>query len=82
MSGEAPAFPVVDVECYAGYPGEETPRWFQFGERQIEIAEVVDRWRELTWFRRSANGGPIPSVRQIPNDRRWTLRCYGGPIQI
>jgi len=31
----------VDVECYAGYSGEETPRRFHLGERQVEIAEVV-----------------------------------------
>jgi hypothetical protein len=29
MSREAPAFPVVDVECHAGYRGEETPRRFR-----------------------------------------------------
>jgi hypothetical protein len=45
MSQGAPAFPLaVDVECYAGYRGEETPRRFRLAECQIEIAEVVDRW--------------------------------------
>ena len=44
MSREAPAFPFVDVECHAGYRGEETPRRFRLGNRVIEIAEVVDRW--------------------------------------
>lgn len=44
MSREGPAFPVVDVECHAGYRGEETPRRFRLGERQVEIAEVVDSW--------------------------------------
>ena len=34
----------VRVECYAGYRGEETPRRFSFGERQVEVDEVVDRW--------------------------------------
>jgi len=31
----------VDVECHAGYRGEETPRRFHLGERRVEIAEVV-----------------------------------------
>lgn len=44
MSREATAFPVVDVECHAGYRGEEKPRRFRLGARQIEIAEVVDSW--------------------------------------
>ena len=39
-----PAFAVVDVECHAGYRGEETPRRFRLAERQVEIAEVVDTW--------------------------------------
>jgi hypothetical protein len=98
MSREAPAFPVVDVECHAGYRGEETPRRFRLGERQVEIAEVVDRWLapdhryfkvqdtqgdlyilrkdvdadrwELTWFRRSTDGGASPRTWQIPDDPR------------
>jgi len=88
MSREAPAFPVLDVKCHAGYRGEETPRRFRLGERQVEIIEVVDSWLapdhryfkvqdthgdlyilrndvgadrwELTWFRRSTDGGASP----------------------
>ena len=98
MSRDAPAFPVVDVECHAGYRGEETPRRFRLGDRQVEISEVVDSWLapnhryfrvrdtqgdlyilrndvaadrwELTWFRRSADGGASPPARQIPDDPR------------
>lgn len=34
----------VRVECYAGHRGEETPRRFAFGTREIAVAEVVDQW--------------------------------------
>jgi len=34
----------VRVICYQGYRGEETPRRFYLGERQVEVAEIVDRW--------------------------------------
>lgn len=34
----------IRVVCYAGYRGEETPRYFYLGDRRIEVAEVVDRW--------------------------------------
>ena len=34
----------IAVECYAGYRGEETPRRFRLGERQVEIVDVVNRW--------------------------------------
>jgi hypothetical protein len=35
---------VVQVECYAGYRGEETPRRIDFGARAVAVTEVVDRW--------------------------------------
>jgi len=38
------AFLIVDVDCYAGHRGEETPRRFRLGDREIEIVEVMDRW--------------------------------------
>jgi hypothetical protein len=34
----------LHVRCYSGYRGEETPRRFQLGSRQIEIVDVIDRW--------------------------------------
>jgi len=44
MSTGAPVFPVIEVECYAGYRGEQTPRRFRLGGGPVEIAEVVDSW--------------------------------------
>ena len=34
----------IQVECYAGYRGEETPRRIAFGAQPIEVAEVLDCW--------------------------------------
>lgn len=34
----------VRVQCYAGHRGEQTPRRFTLGDRQIEVVEVVDAW--------------------------------------
>lgn len=34
----------IRVTCHAGYRGEETPKCFWLGERQIEIVEILDRW--------------------------------------
>jgi hypothetical protein len=36
----------VEVECYAGSRGDETPLRFREAERQVEIAQVIDRWME------------------------------------
>ena len=42
MSGHVHA---VDVDCYAGHRGEETPRRFRIGDRRVEIRMVVEQWR-------------------------------------
>lgn len=45
MRSRTRRFPLpVNVECYAGYRGEETPRRVGLAGAKIEIAEVVDRW--------------------------------------
>ena len=36
----------LQVECYAGYRGEETPRRFSIGTRSIEVLDVIDQWLE------------------------------------
>lgn len=39
----APAF-AVQVECYAGYRGEQEPRRLRFAGRDIEVRAILDRW--------------------------------------
>ena len=34
----------IQVDCYAGYRGEETPRFIRMANNKIEVIEVVDRW--------------------------------------
>lgn len=34
----------IQVECYAGYRGEEEPRAFTLGERRFAVLEILDRW--------------------------------------
>ena len=34
----------IQVDCYAGYRGEETPRLIRMANNKIEVIEVVDRW--------------------------------------
>jgi len=55
----------IQVECYAGYRGEETPRRIQIGDRRMEIVEIIDRWLapEHRYFKfRTAD------------DARWIIR--------
>ena len=34
----------IEVHCYAGYRGEESPRWFRVGQNTIAVTEILDRW--------------------------------------
>jgi hypothetical protein len=34
----------IQVECYAGYKADETPRRFFLEHVWVEVEEVVDRW--------------------------------------
>jgi hypothetical protein len=34
----------IQVDCYAGYRGEETPRYIRMANNKIEVREIVDRW--------------------------------------
>ncbi len=34
----------IQVDCYAGYRGEETPRSIRMATYKIEVKKVLDRW--------------------------------------
>jgi hypothetical protein len=34
----------IQVQCYAGYRSEETPRRFTIGARTLEVSDISDRW--------------------------------------
>ena len=34
----------IQVDCYAGYRGEETPRRIRMATYKINVKEVLDRW--------------------------------------
>ena len=36
----------IDVVCYAGYKGEESPRSFLLGDERIEVASITKEWVE------------------------------------
>jgi hypothetical protein len=68
----------VDVECYAGYRGEETPRRFRLGDRQIEIAEVVDSWLapDHRYFKVKDSQGDLYILRNDVSSDRWELTLF------
>lgn len=68
----------ITVVCYAGYRGEETPRQLQFGERRVEVTEVIDRWLAPThrYFKLRGDEGAVCIVRHDPAAHRWELTMF------
>jgi hypothetical protein len=79
MPARAPALPlVVDVDCYAGHRGEETPRRFVLADVTIEIADVVDRWLapDHRYFKvRDGEGHEYVLRHDVAGDR-WELTFF------
>ncbi|MFL5398921.1 MAG: hypothetical protein ACJ79P_13570, partial [Myxococcales bacterium] len=65
----------VQVVCYSGYRGEETPRRFQIGDRRVEVVEVIDRWLgpDHRYFKLKGDDGGQYILRHDEPSDRWEL---------
>lgn len=68
----------IRVICYSGYRGEETPRRFYFGARQIEVAEVIDRWLapDHRYFKVRCVAGDLYILRHDNLADSWELTLF------
>jgi hypothetical protein len=68
----------VDVECYAGYRAEETPRALRLGERRVAVVEVIDRWLgpDHRYFKLRGDDGATYIVRWDSERDEWELTVY------
>jgi hypothetical protein len=66
------------VECYAGYRGEESPRRFSIGGRNIEVVEIVDRWLapDHRYFKLRGDDDAIYILRHDMESGVWDLTLY------
>ncbi len=71
----------IQVECYAGYRGEETPRRLVFDERSIEVIEVIDRWfgSDHRYFKIKGSDKATYIIRQDIPTLAWEMTMYQGP---
>ena len=65
----------VHVDCHAGHRGEETPRRFALGSRQVEVLEVVDRWYgpDHRYFKVRGDDGAVYILRHDEPADRWEI---------
>jgi hypothetical protein len=68
----------VDVECYAGHRGEQTPRTLILGDRRVTVAEVVDAWLapDYRYFKLRDADGDTYLVRHNERSDTWELTMF------
>ncbi len=68
----------IRVECYAGYRGEETPRRFFLGDRQVEVQQVLDRWLapDHRYFKVQGDDDGVYILRHEVAGQRWELTMF------
>jgi hypothetical protein len=70
----------IQVECYSGYRGEETPRAIRMGERRIGVERMLDRWLapEHRYFKFTGDDGGTYIIRHDVSSLDWTLIYFRG----
>ena len=74
----------VQVECYAGYRGEETPRRFQLGSRSVVVSEVTDRWLapDHRYFKLRGDEGGLYILRQDGVSLEWEVVFFAAGTEM
>ena len=72
---------LVQVECYAGHRGEETPRRLCFDGRSVELIEALDAWlgTDHRYFKMAGEDGAIYLLRHDAARDCWELTMYQAP---
>jgi hypothetical protein len=65
----------IEVTCYAGYRGEETPRELRLGQRLVVVQSVLDRWLapDHRYFKVKGDDDGIYIIRHDPHRAHWEL---------
>lgn len=70
----------INVECEAGYDGEETPCRFFLCSHPRKVTEVLDRWLDGDQlnFKVKGDDGGLYVLRHMIMANRWELTLYAG----
>jgi hypothetical protein len=71
----------VEVDCYSGWRGEETPRRLRLGAVWINLTQVLDRWLapDHRYFKAEGDDGATYILRHDVEKQRWELTMYEDP---
>jgi hypothetical protein len=68
----------VEVECYAGHRGEQTPRTLILKGHRIAVSEVLDAWLapDHRYFKLRGVDGDTYLVRHDEGSDTWELTMF------
>lgn len=68
----------IQVECYAGYRDEESPRRFFLQNRRVEVVEILDRWLapDHRYFKIAGDDGDRYILRHDMVTGKWELKMF------
>lgn len=68
----------INVDCYAGYQGEETPQRLRFDDRTVSVTDVVDRWLapDHRYFKVKGEDGATYILRHDVGSGDWRLVMF------
>jgi hypothetical protein len=68
----------IQVDCYAGYRGEETPRYIRMARHRIAVIKVLDRWLapDHRYFKVMGDDDATYIIRHDPETGEWELVFY------
>ena len=68
----------IEVHCYSGYRGDESPRRFRVGDNTIAVVEILDRWLgpDHRYFKVAGEDNAVYILRHDPVNCRWELVFY------
>ena len=68
----------IRVDCYAGYRGEETPRFIKRADNKIEVIQVLDRWLapDHRYFKLLGDDEATYIIRHDSVSGQWELVLY------
>jgi hypothetical protein len=70
--------PIVRVQCYTGYKGDERPMRVHLGDRAMQVEAIEDRWYSpgATFFRVVVEGGDRYVLNREDGQDFWSLSAF------
>ncbi len=65
----------INIECYSGYRGEETPRRFTVGSNRVKVLKILDRSLSPGYrsFKILGSDHAVYLLRYDENSWEWSL---------